>query len=1492
MPETDRDNLNNTSYAEIIDLISEGEIEGFATPSAAGMTRDTAEYNLALLKDIYLNNTQILTQTETVRTGTYTQSGGNIVVTFANHRFAVGQKISLWINSGAAAGAGELRTVTSVTSNTFTLAASGASTASGSCAFVRGSAYNFVGATVRTRYGTRTQRVMVLPTGSGYVSNEVPVNEVIERDYPIVRMITDESVDTVRVTIAVPQLQQFDSDGDIRGQSFQFAIDVQYDGGPWSSVRNSPFTVKGRTADLYQRDYMITLDEDANYPVGIRVRRLSADSTNPKYINAFTWSSYTEITSRRLRYPHSALVGMRVNAEQFNSIPTRAYLIRGRKIKLPSNAEVNLSSGRVTYTGVWDGTFAAAEQWCSDPAWILYDLLLSKRYGFGDHVTAASLDKWAFYSASQYCNELVPTGFGGTEPRFSCNVNIQTSEEAFKLINDLCSVFRAMPYWSTGALTLGQDRPASPAYLFTLANVDEAGFTYTGSDTRVRPTVALVSYLDLDTREISYEQVEDRAAIAKYGVQTTQISAFACTSRGQANRIGEWLLYSAQYETEVVKFTASIDAGTVVRPGQIIEIADPVRAGVRRGGRIAAATTTTITVDSATDLPGSGGTVSVIMKDGTVQSRTMTGRSGTVITLSSALTAAPGVNSVWVYSGGGAQTSQWRVIAVEEEDGLRYGVTALSYNGSKYAYVERDRPLAFRDVTQLDQVPAAPTGLKLSETLYTYQAEVRAKVIANWQPRSGVNYYRVRWRKGNGNWNTVTVQGPDYEILNISPGEFDLEIYSLSATGKASSSALTGTINALGKTAPPSNVTGLTAVIDKDLGVTLSWTPVTDLDLKDYEIRSGGNNWEDSSFLAYVKTSRYVLGLLDPSTTVYRVKARDTSNVVSQTAASRTVTITPPGAPSVSFSIEDPVAAITWTTPTGSYTPDYYELRYGGTFGAGTSVARVYGNSFNVPITWTGSRTFWVAGVDPAGNTGTAGSVVVATTAAAAPSVSAAFYGRTCALTWNPVSGSLRTVFYEIRQGSTWAAATKVAKISSDGTGYSLDASWSGARTFWVAAVDAVGNYGTPGSVVATVVPAPAPSLSTAFNGGEVQISWQPVRGTLEVAYYEVRRGSTFATATLQGRVNATYFAKIVDWGQSERFWVVAVDINGLYSGSSGYGTEVSVDIVVPAPSQPTITQQVVDNNVLLRWTDCTTVLPVNTFELRRGATWETAAVIGTKSGLFTTVFETVAGSFKYWLAAIDTAGNYGTPGSVVASVNHPPDYVLKLDQNSTFSGTKVNAKLDAGILTLGLDLTETYQDHFTSRSWTTPQQQINAGFPRWVMPSTTSASYEEIVDYGAVVPSSKVAQVLTSTVVAGAFSVTPKISVRKLTTDAWTDYAGVDQVYTTDFRYIKFRYDFSSSGGDDLMELTSLNYRLDSKLRNDFGTATANAGDTGGTTVNFTINFVDVEAISVTPSGTVPRIAIYDFVDAPNPTSFKVLLFDTSGNRVSGAFSWSARGV
>jgi hypothetical protein len=728
------DNLNSTQYAKVVDLISEGEIQGL---------KDGA-------KSIFLDNTPL-------------------------------------------------------------------QNADGS--------YNFQNVTVETRNGTQNQTFIPLAAD---IEDEKPVGVQVQQATPIVRSITDSNVNAARVSITVPQLQRFTDAGDIEGASVRLQIAVQYNGGGYTTAIDD--TISGRSADTYQRDYLVSLT--GAKPVDIKITRVTDDSGSSKLLNAFSWSSYTEITYAKLRYPNSALVALRVDAEQFSSIPSRSYLVRGIKVQIPSNATVDSTTGRLIYSGIWSGSFGAA-QWTTDPAWCLWDLLTSTRYGFGDHIKAAQLDKWAFYAASQYASELVPDGFGGFEPRFSCNINIQTAEEAYKLINDMCSVFRVMPYWSTGALTVSQDRPADSAYLFTLANVTEEGFSYQGSSRKTRPTVAVVSYLDLNSRDIAYEVVEDQDAIAKFGVVTTQISAFACTSRGQASRIGEWLLYSEHYESEVIGFTASIDAGVVVRPGQIIEVSDPTRAGNRRGGRISAATTTSVTVDEATGLAvAATATLSVILPTGVVESRGISSITGNVISLATPLSTAPNANSVWIFQTSNIQASTWRVLTVSEQESAQYGITALAYNAGKYDYIERGAALQPRDITDLNVIPEAPTNLRGVEALYENNGRVLSKLIVTWQPVVGVNQYKYRWRQQNGNWSSSTQQRPDFEIFNTAPGLYEIEVYSVNAALRSSVLPALLTFNVLGKTARPVDVTGVSLVPIDQASAVLSWAASTELDVK------------------------------------------------------------------------------------------------------------------------------------------------------------------------------------------------------------------------------------------------------------------------------------------------------------------------------------------------------------------------------------------------------------------------------------------------------------------------------------------------------------------------------------------------------------------------------------------------------------------------------------------------------------------------------------
>lgn len=752
-PSTAPDSLDSRQYANVIDLISEGEIEGLADG----------------LKSIFLNNTVLQNPDDT---------------------------------------------------------------------------YNFQDVTVYTRNGTQNQTYIPL---SGGIEDEKPVGITVVKTVPQVRTITDVDVDAVRITIAVPSLQQINNtNGDTSGASVRLQIAVQYQGGGYTTKIDD--TISGRTADEYRKDYLIQLARpNASDIVDIKVTRITDDSTDTLLANAFSWSSYTEIIDAKLTYANSALVGIRVDAEQFSSIPSRSYLVKGIKVQIPSGATVDSATGRIIYPSnfIWNGTFSAAT-WTSCPAFILYDLLTNSRYGFGDHIDASQLDKWAFFAASKYANTLVDDGFGGQEARFSCNTSIQTAEEAYKLVNDLLSVMRCQAYWSVGSLTIAQDAPSDPVYLFNQANVTPEGFSYSGSSLKIRPNVAVVSYLDLNLRDTAFEVVEDIDSIAKYGVVRSEISAFACTSRGQANRIGRWLLFSERYEKEVCTFASSLDAGQQVRPGQIILISDPVRAGSRRAGRINAATTTVITVDDSadTDLSIEGGSLlSVILPDGTVEQREISTVVGSAITLQSALSAAPNANSIWILESPSLQSSTWRVIGINESDGINYGITAIAHNESKYAYIEDGALLAFRDITNLNVIPAQPSELAVisitqlggetsPEVQYELNGRIAVKITFGWFAPQGIKKFRVKWRFEDDNFTTVTVQGTTFDILDAKTGNYQIQVSSISSTGILYSEPALANYTVAGLGAAPSDVRDLSAIATSEDMLILTWRQAPELDVQ------------------------------------------------------------------------------------------------------------------------------------------------------------------------------------------------------------------------------------------------------------------------------------------------------------------------------------------------------------------------------------------------------------------------------------------------------------------------------------------------------------------------------------------------------------------------------------------------------------------------------------------------------------------------------------
>ena len=770
-PTISPDNLHSKQFATLLDLISEGEIEGFASASKEGRVKGTTAYKNAAKKDIFLDDTPILASTA--------DSTDPQAVDF-NH-----QNVDLDI-----------------------------------------------------RFGTDPQTKMSKVSGSASLFN---VGVEVKNGVPITRQLTNNpDLDAVKVTVTVPVLQVLEDDGDIVGSQVTFNIQLQYNGGGFTTVHSD--TITGRTADAYNKEFRFNLT--GAHPIDVRIVKTSADSTDRNFRDLF-WQSYSELEDDSSTYPNSAFTRLRFDSEFFSRIPRRTFRVRGVKVRIPGagannsgTPTVDLQTGRIEYpTGyIFNGVMGAA-QWTTCPAMILLDLLTNTRYGLGNHIIDSNLDLFSFVTASKFSNALVDDGFGGQEARFACNINIQTSVEAFSVINTLSGIMRCIPIWSEGALLLTQDSPKDPSYLFTLANVGSEGFSYTGSSLKTRSTVVAVSYFNMDIRDIDYEEVEAEAAYKnKYGLHVKRVKALGCTSRGQARRFAKAILFAEQRETEVVNFSVSMESGCVVRPGAIISISDPARSGIRRAGRINAATTTQITVDdsNSTDLSDQNNPkLSVILPNGTVETKNVTSISGKVITLESALSQTPNPNSIWMLENDTVSAQSFRVMSVEERDGISYGITALAYVNDKYAFIEDGQPITTQNISILNLLKPPPQGLTANEVIVLINNQPVSKLIVRWQPVTGVNSYMVNYRFNNNNIVSATTSSPDFEIFNTKVGAYEVSVRSLNVALEPSATAATDTFNTIGKTAVPADVTGVSAEqIPGDSGsIRLSWNKSTDLDV-------------------------------------------------------------------------------------------------------------------------------------------------------------------------------------------------------------------------------------------------------------------------------------------------------------------------------------------------------------------------------------------------------------------------------------------------------------------------------------------------------------------------------------------------------------------------------------------------------------------------------------------------------------------------------------
>ncbi|HBX3869519.1 TPA: DUF1983 domain-containing protein [Klebsiella pneumoniae subsp. pneumoniae] len=748
--------------------------------------------------------------------------------------------------------------------------------------------FNYSGVTWDFRDGSQDQSPM---PGFDFVETPKAVNTQLKTTNAVTVAIDNDDADRVRVIMKFPSLRNIDKKtGDTNGTSVQFKFQLANGNGSFYDViatgeSSSDVTLTAKKTGVYYRSYEIQLPKPGR-AYKVRVLRLSADS-NDQYLFNDTWvDSIGEIVDTPMNYPNSVLVGLKVNSEQFgSSMPSRSYLIRGLKIRVPSNYDENTN----TYNGVWDGTFKLLSS--SNPAWILFDLLTNARYGLGKFVSESMIDLGQLYQIGRYCDEEVDDGFGGKEKRFAINTQITSRQDAYRLIQDIAGAFRGMVFWAGGMVNIMQDSPSDPVMLFTNANVKDGLFTYKGSARKDRPSVALITYNNKqDGYKQNVEYVEDQEAMARYGERKTEAVAFGCTSRGQAHRVGLWLLYTARMESDMITFTAGLDASFLM-PGETVLIQNKYRAGKRNSGRIVSFTKNSITLDAPVSLKKSGSFIRIINQEGKIVERDIneTGDNITKVTFKTALATAdqPVANGVWTITEPDLVPMRARVVAIAQgETPGSFDITVVQNNASKYQAIDNGATLVPENTTVLDPTYSKPSNLVISEGTYlSSPGNLSVKLMLAWEGKSPE--YWVSWRRsdeGNvSNWQSARATEEQYEIVNVAEnGRYDFQLYSVSFGGKKSE-IITAVYQVKGTMTPPGAPTSLTAVGDYR-NVVLNWVNPDSVDLAQINVyASKTNKLDTATLIAQAATTTFThAGLGDNETWYYWIRAVNKRGMVGQ----------------------------------------------------------------------------------------------------------------------------------------------------------------------------------------------------------------------------------------------------------------------------------------------------------------------------------------------------------------------------------------------------------------------------------------------------------------------------------------------------------------------------------------------------------------------------------------------------------------------------------
>ncbi len=672
---------------------------------------------------------------------------------------------------------------------------------------------NFSGVTWEFRAGTQAQNYI---QGIPGTENEINVGTEVSSATAWTRTFTNTQLSAVRLRLKWPSLFRQEDNGDLVGYSINYAIDLQTDGGTWQTVLNT--SVTGKTTSGYERSHRIDLPQ-AGSTWTIRLRKITADANSAKIGDTMTLQSFTEVIDAKLRYPNTALLYIEFDSSQFNgSIPQISCEPRGRVIRVPDNYDPDTR----TYSGTWQGAFKWA--WTDNPAWIFYDLVITDRFGLGNRLSAANIDKWTLYQVSQYCDQPVPDGKGGsgTEPRYTCNVYVQDRNDAYTVLRDFAAIFRGMTYWGGDQIVALADMPRDVDYAYTRANVIDGRFTYSSSTTKTRYTTALVSWSDPGNAYAdAMEPVFEQPLVARYGFNQLEMTAIGCTRQSEANRKGRWGILTNNKD-RVVSFDVGLD-GNIPQPGYIIAVSDELLSGKVMGGRISAVNGRVIKLDRVADA-AAGDRLIINLPSGASQSRTIQAINGESVTVTTAYSETPQAEAVWVVESDELYAQQYRVVSVSDNDDGTFSIAGAWHDPDKYARIDTGAIIDQRPVSVIPPGNQSPPANIMISSFSVVQQNISVETMrVSWDQAQNAIAYEAQWRRNDGNWvNVPRSSTTSFDVSGIYAGRYLVRVRAINAAEISSGWGYSEEKTLTGKVGNPPKPVGF-ATTPINWGIRLNW---------------------------------------------------------------------------------------------------------------------------------------------------------------------------------------------------------------------------------------------------------------------------------------------------------------------------------------------------------------------------------------------------------------------------------------------------------------------------------------------------------------------------------------------------------------------------------------------------------------------------------------------------------------------------------------------